>query len=145
MRHEPVCVIGGAASGGVRCPARSADLRAEDILQGREQPGDPGVLQSVVQGLALAPKRDQPVLTQLGEVLRQGRLAEIDRLAEARHVHLTAGEQQAQDEQALLVGEEPQQACGVSCLVLEAQQISRRNGIHGLAVHNVRSTLFRCF
>ncbi len=48
-------------------------------------------------------------------MLGQGRWLS-SRLGEARHVHLTAGDEQAQDHQALLVGEEAEQTCRVAAL-----------------------------
>ncbi len=85
-----------------------------------------------MQGLALAPERDQPVLPELGEVLRQGRLAEVDPHGKARHVHLAAGDEQAQDEKALFVAKKAKQARRIAGLVLQAHQFIRRHGVHRL-------------
>jgi hypothetical protein len=59
---------------------RSAEFRAEDVLERRQHPGGAGVLEPVVERLALAAVRDQPVFAQLGEMLRERRLTELDRL-----------------------------------------------------------------
>jgi hypothetical protein len=67
-------------------------------------------------------------------------LAEFDRCGEARDVHLAASDQQAQDEEALLIGEEPQKARSVRSFVLKPQQVGRRHGIHRSTSQSIRST-----
>lgn len=68
---------------------------------------------AVVQRLRVAAKGNQPLLAQLREMLREGRLADFDAIDQLAHRKLLGLQQVTQDEQSRAVGDRTQE---VGCL-----------------------------
>ena len=86
-------------------PAHAERIREVASVQGVRTNQLLGCLvgQSIVDLLSRAPGSDKPLCAQLGEMLRQSRLAKSHFLGQRQHADLTAFQKLAQYHQALLI------------------------------------------
>jgi hypothetical protein len=103
VRLTPVLVR--RSGGNVSVPAVKEMERHEDAVDLRS-------FQSVVGHLPVTPETDQPTVTQPGEVLRHGRLAQPDQRLQLDDRSLMFGEKQ-QDAQPLRIAHRTKQGAGL--------------------------------
>lgn len=89
----------------------------ENTSQGFDDRSDVGTGEGIINGLRLAPRLDQPVPSETGQMLRQRRLAEADNLLQLADAVLAVS-QLAKDKQAMPVAHGLQQdACCLQVLL----------------------------
>jgi hypothetical protein len=96
---------------------------AEQFVQRREEFLDPWISDAIPEGLAFPPEGDDPLLPQFGQMLRQSRLRETDRVRQRGHVRLAPLDKLAQDHQAPLVPEGAHDARDLCGLALDHVEI----------------------
>lgn len=84
----------------------------------------PGIAQPVVERLRFPAERHDSLFAKLGKVLRQRRLAKLQALHQGADRQLALGKEMAQQEQPLLIGEQPKQIRGSSRLRFEVENLS---------------------
>jgi hypothetical protein len=109
-------------------------VRAEDRMERFQQAPDARVADAVMEHLRLAPRRDQALGAQPGEMLRQRRLAEAHGIGQRPHRHLARDRQPAEHQQPLLVRQQPQRGAHLA-------DLSRQGIDVGLCVHCIHQLL----
>lgn len=92
---------------------------AVDVVQGRQQPPDSLVRDPVEDRLCLAPARHQSFAPELRHMLRQSRLAQFRSVSERGHRQLSFQGEAAQDQEALVVADHPQDGGNPGGLLLK--------------------------
>src|SRR6516164_412072 len=120
-------------------------LGAVDVFEQHKQAFGVRISDAIKHCLRFAPRRDETVLTHLGEVLRESRLAELHGIGEIANRHFACDHQSAQDQQTVFVGEQLEQARGptsLACKLANAEVATNLRSPNRLHEHRGGAPLF---